>query len=188
MGTPKGLVEFGGRYWIERQRAELRRAGLSRHIVVLGFHADDYQARIPGLPVVLNPDPELGPFSSLLEGLSCVGPRESAAYVLPIDVPCADPQTWQMMGEALKEGLQAVVPEYRGMGGHPVLLSRELIEKLLRCSPEASESRLDRQLQRLPTGAVGRVAVDDVLILGNLNRPEDWFTFPDHERPADFRK
>ena len=99
MGEPKGLVLFEGRPWIETQLESL---GPRRVVVVLGHDRERYLEAVPGLArpagplqVVVNPDPERGPFSSLQVGLSAVArSSEGAAFVLPLDVPAASAATW----------------------------------------------------------------------------------------------
>ena len=88
-GMPKGLIEVGGRPWVECQIEALRRAGISKIIVVLGHHQEAYEPvlRGRGVTIAVNPDPERGPFSSLQSGLGSLDAGAVAAWVLPVDVP-----------------------------------------------------------------------------------------------------
>ncbi|HZU83780.1 MAG TPA: nucleotidyltransferase family protein [Polyangiaceae bacterium] len=169
LGTPKGLVRVEGRPWIAHQLDAADRAGL-RVIAVLGFDHSRYAAELPELAsravVVVNPLPERGPFSSLQCGLALVG--AGRAFVLPIDVPAPDAPVWRALRGALTEGFDAAVPVHDGHGGHPVLLSARMVERLLRLE---SASRLDVELR---ASAVARVAVADARVLMNLNSPEEW--------------
>jgi CDP-L-myo-inositol myo-inositolphosphotransferase len=76
---PKPLHRVGGISLLERSVRVLRRAGVERIVVVLGYRADDVVAAIEarGLPVevVVNHDWESGTASSVLTGLSRIGDR-----------------------------------------------------------------------------------------------------------------
>lgn len=175
LGEPKGLVVVRGRPWIEHQLDGVRAAGVTRAVVVLGHDRERY-AGLPSLArravvVVVNPDPDRGSFSSLQEGLSALAPDEPA-FVLPVDVPAARPETWAALAAALGNA-RAAVPGYESGGGHPVLLSPSFAAHLRGLDPAGGESRLDVQL-RLSAGETARVPVDDDRIRLNLNAPEDW--------------
>jgi 1L-myo-inositol 1-phosphate cytidylyltransferase / CDP-L-myo-inositol myo-inositolphosphotransferase len=76
---PKALHRVGGITLLERSVRVLRRAGVERIVVVLGYQADEVIAAIKrrDLPVevVVNPDWESGTASSVLTGLSRIGDR-----------------------------------------------------------------------------------------------------------------
>ena len=186
-GVPKGLVDVQGAPWLERQLDRLAECGLARAVVVLGHAFEEHVAEMPWvaaavakpipllglrIEVARNAAPERGPFSSLL----CALERASggAAYVLPVDIPCPGRPVWDALAGALAKNVLAAVPARDGHGGHPVLLSRALVERLRAVSPDAGDARLDAQLRGLPAGAVARVACDDVRAFTNLNTPEDW--------------
>ncbi len=76
---PKALSRVGGISLLERSVRVLRRAGVERIVVVLGYRADEVMTTIKSrdLPVevVVNADWESGTASSVLIGLSRVGDR-----------------------------------------------------------------------------------------------------------------
>lgn len=171
MGEPKGLVQVRGRSWLDVQLDAIERAG-GRSVVVLGADRQLYRQALPDLErralVALNEDPDRGPFSSLQCGLAMV--RAGApVFVLPVDVPAASPSVWQDLQCALQGGVDAVVPELEGRGGHPVLLAGSTVVHL-RSRPDTS--RLDVELAALPR--VVRFPVKDPLVRLNLNAPLDW--------------
>ena len=175
MGEPKGLVVVKGRRWVEHQIEAIGRTGDRRVLLVLGHDQPAYEQALPQLDrlaeVVLNPDPDRGPFSSLQCGLAQVAPG-TAVFVLPIDVPAPSPDVWTALLGALTAGGEAAVPVHEGGGGHPVLLAAPLVLRLLSRPPE---SRLDAELVELSTAkGVVRVPVSDPRIRLNLNAPEDW--------------
>jgi CTP:molybdopterin cytidylyltransferase MocA len=173
MGEPKGLVVLDGRPWITRQLDAPALSG-RRVVLVLGADRDRYLREVPDLPtravVVVNPDPDRGPFSSLQQGLSAVPPDEPA-FVLPVDVPAASPPVWEALeaAAALESGAAAAVPSFQGRGGHPVLLGPSFIAHLRALPPSA---RLDEELRNLQS--LRHVPVTDGAVRLNLNAPEDW--------------
>jgi molybdenum cofactor cytidylyltransferase len=175
MGVPKGLVPFRGTPWLTVQLDAVVSAG-ARPIVVLGKDRDRYLEALPDLAsrvqLSFNDDPDRGPFSSLQCGLAAALPSRSV-FVLPIDVPAAQPPVWAALLFALHEGegRDAAIPQHEGRGGHPVLLSVSLVARLRR---RPADSRLDAELAELPAPRVARVPVDDPRVRLNLNAPEDW--------------
>ena len=191
MGEPKGLVVVRGRRWVEHQIDAALAAGCGRVVVVLGHDHAEYERALPELgrraDVVVNPDPDRGPFSSLQAALGQIAPLH-AAFVLPVDVPAASPDVWAALLQEMAGDVQAVVPVLRGSGrgGHPVLLAPPLVAALRDRPPT---SRLDVELRALvpafvtpgassPSGGraarLVRLEVADPRILLNLNAPEDW--------------
>ena len=67
MGRPKALLPIDGQTFIERIVGALKRGGIERIVVVLGFNADALRQQISHLPVeiLVNPDHKLGQLSSL---------------------------------------------------------------------------------------------------------------------------
>ena len=188
MGQPKGLVIVEGRAWIDRQIASFGACGGRRVIVVLGRARDEYAAALAwiddasasgamlgdvSVTVVVNDDPDRGPFSSLQVGVRALKgvASLSAAFVLPIDVPAPDESVWRALA-AGADGADASVPVFEGRGGHPVLCSAALLDDILATSLDAPDARLDAKLRGRKS--VRRVDVSDARVLANLNRPTDW--------------
>jgi molybdenum cofactor cytidylyltransferase len=179
LGSPKWLVAWNGRPWLEAQIDAIRDAGIERVVLVLSREIEpSYRSAVPSLDsrcaVVENDDPARGPFSSLQCGLSRIG-RGASAFVLPVDVPAAGTEVWRSLAGALREGVDAVVPSLEGRGGHPVLLHAAFVKQLLALSPV--EGRLDLALRVRAAerpGSVVRVPVADGRVRLNLNTPADW--------------
>lgn len=181
MGEPKGLMAYRGRPWIEHQLDAAQRAGVGRIVVVLGRDRQRYVHAVPSLEqhgravVVVNQDPDRGPFSSVQCGLHARAAEGSrAAFVLPVDVPAASPEVWHALTAALHADphFDAAVPVHGGRGGHPVVLASSFAARLLALPPG---DRLDHVLHR-PGVTVARVPVADPRVRLNLNHPEDWGT------------
>lgn len=185
MGRPKGLVQLENRPWIEWQLESLRAAGAETAVVVLGHDAAAYETAlakfaIAGLNVVTtrNLDPDRGQFSSIQEGLRyahSLGFAAGGAYILPVDVPCANVESWKVLlsHEETQNGFDAIIPTLGDRGGHPVWLSESFAKSLVALDPSHPDSRLDAQIHRLPASRVARIEVADSAILANFNAESD---------------
>jgi molybdenum cofactor cytidylyltransferase len=128
-----------------------------------------------GASIVLNPSPEEGQFSSLRVGLrEVLNHGRDAAMVTLVDRPPAQAATLETLyaefQDAAATGKWAVIPEHAGRHGHPILLSRELIEAILK-APATSTARavLHQHKDRIQY-----VPVEDAAVFINVNTPEDY--------------
>ena len=164
LGMPKGLVPIGGRPLIELQRERLFDAGVSRVVVSAGPNREAYE-RWTDLTLVNDPRSLHGPFGSLVAAIETLLPHTwDRVLVLPMDIPCAPAPT---INRLLQVSAEAVIPRFNTQGGHPVLLSRKLAERLLTRDPQTA--RLDNLLHTLHPGDRIDVPVDDPTVLVDLN-------------------
>jgi CTP:molybdopterin cytidylyltransferase MocA len=191
MKQPKGLLRLDGELWVIRQFKALKAAGITQAFLVLGEAKEDYFTAFPpleealasfrkieGLDVrsLVNAAPENGQFSSIQLGLSVLE-DENDAFILPIDVPAAQPKTWSsLFEEFLKEkALLVALPEYKKIGGHPILLRSSYIETLLNLPP--AHARLDREFHKLDKKFIRRLECNDPAVTLNLNDQTAWQNF-----------
>ena len=128
-----------------------------------------------GAALVVNPEPERGQFSSLRVGLQEVLNRgRDAAIVTLVDRPPAQNETLQKLVDAFERATArrkwAVIPEYQGQHGHPILLGRELIAELLK-APETSNAR---EVEHAHQSEIEYLPVDDFLVSLNVDTPEQY--------------
>ena len=127
-----------------------------------------------GAFLVRNPDPERGQFSSLQTGLHDVLNRGwGDAMVTLVDRPPAGASTLRKLaGEFQKKdhGVWAIVPEYQGKHGHPILIGREMIEAFLRAPALANAREIEHANQQ----RIAYVAVDDAAVAANVDTPEEY--------------
>jgi CTP:molybdopterin cytidylyltransferase MocA len=64
----------------------------------------------------------------------------------------------------------AVVPEFEGKHGHPILIGREMIELFLR-SPATANAR---DIEHANLKHISYLSVDDSRVTVNINTPEDY--------------
>ena len=128
-----------------------------------------------GGSIVVNPDPARGQFSSLRAGLQEVLSRgRDAAMITLVDRPPVRPETILALTAAFEQAIRsskwAVVPEYQGKHGHPILAGREMIEAFLR-APESSNAR---EVEHANLAKIQYVPVDDPLVVANVDTPEQY--------------
>jgi molybdenum cofactor cytidylyltransferase len=130
-----------------------------------------------GASLVVNPDPARGQFSSLHVGLQEVLSRgRDAAMVTLVDRPPVQPETIAALEAAFGLAISmtkkkwAVIPEYQGKHGHPILLGREMLEAFLR-APETSNAR---DVEHAHQSQIEYVPVDDPFVALNVDTPEQY--------------
>ena len=128
-----------------------------------------------GASLIVNPDPDRGQFSSLKAGLQEVLSRgRDAAMITLVDRPPVRPETIQTLEAAFEQALHhrkwAVVPEYQGKHGHPVLAGREMMEAFLR-APDSSNAR---EVEHANQAVIDYLPVDDPLVTVNVDTPEQY--------------
>jgi len=176
MGQEKALLTYHGASLLSGA-IEALRPHTEMVIVVGGKNTDAISTVVyaAGAFLVTNPEPERGQFSSLQVGLQEVLNRgRDAAIVTLVDRPAASPETVGKLREVFlqktAEGIWAVVPEYAGRHGHPIVVGREMMEAFLR-APVTSTAR---EVKNSLPGRVAYIAVDDPLVAVNINTPEDF--------------
>jgi len=132
-----------------------------------------------GASLVVNPDPARGQFSSLRVGLQEVLNRgRDAAMVTLVDRPPVRMETIEILESAFERATTrrkwAVIPEYQGKHGHPILLGREMMEAFLK-APETSNAR---DIERAHLSQIEYVPVDDPLVAVNVDTPEQYVSLP----------
>lgn len=132
-----------------------------------------------GASMVVNPEPERGQFSSLQAGLQEILNRGSdAAMVTLVDRPPVRMETIATLEAAFERATAhrkwAVIPEYQGQHGHPILLGREMMEAFLK-APETSTAR---DVEHEHQSEIEYVPLDDPLIALNVNTPEQYAALP----------
>ncbi len=146
-------------------------------IVVAGknvAHVKPIIAATGGIAVI-NPEPERGQFSSLQCGLQEALNRDcDAAMITLVDKPPVKASTLEKLRMefdfALAKGRWAVVPEYGGRHGHPIIIGRQMMEAFLTAPAAANAREVQHQYQ----SRIQYVAVDDAETTINLNTPEDY--------------
>lgn len=143
MGSPKALLRFQNETFLDRM-IRLFALVCDPVVVVLGHNASQIRAGLenPGAAVfTVNPDPERGMLSSLQCGLGAVPADAAAVMFAPVDHPHLQTSTLEVLASKFQAARAPVtVPVYRGEHGHPVCISRALVDELLALPPTAMAS------------------------------------------------
>jgi molybdenum cofactor cytidylyltransferase len=173
MGSPKALLELRGETFLGR----LIDAFLPichPLIVVLGYDAERIRAATPAhnaVEFVLNPDPARGMFSSLQCGLRALPPTAGAAIFTPVDYAAIRSASVAGLARAYQQFLSPVtLPRHQGEHGHPVCISRLVIDQLL-ALPVTAQARDVIHAHRSQTAYLD---LDDPGILSDIDSPEDY--------------
>jgi molybdenum cofactor cytidylyltransferase len=146
-------------------------------IVVAGHNAPNLAPVVytQGAFLVTNPAPERGQFSSLQVGLQEVlNHGRDAAILTLVDRPPVALATLERLCDQFQNrphAVWAVIPEYRGKHGHPVLLGREMMEALLKAAPGGANAR---EVEHLNQEHIEYIALEDPMVTLNIDTPEDY--------------
>ncbi len=146
-------------------------------IVVVGENANSLAPLIyaAGAFLARNPDPGRGQFSSLQVGLTEVlNHGRDAAMITLVDRPPVAVATLQQLREEFESAYirqkWALIPEFEGKHGHPIVIGREMLEVFLR-APETANAR---DIEHKDQSHIAYVRVDDPFVTMNINTPEDY--------------
>lgn len=128
LGSPKQLLDLGGRTVLQRSVDSAAAAGMDEVVVVLGHEAERILSALE-LPsfgrAVVNPDYATGQASSLRVGLRAIDARSEAAAVFLGDQPSSAPEIAGAVVDAWRASAAPVARAvYRGTPGHPVVIGR----------------------------------------------------------------
>ncbi|MFH0843480.1 MAG: nucleotidyltransferase family protein [Bacteroidota bacterium] len=173
MGSPKMLLPFGGKTLIEKVIENVVSSRAGNTIVVLGSSADEILDRIEVLPVrhCYNENYSEGMLSSVKCGFSKLPEKYDAAIVLPGDYPGIGAGVINMLIESFSESSKKIViPLFRGKRGHPILISYQLREEVMRLSPEKGLREL---MEKFPVDVL-EVELNDQAVLKDIDTIDDY--------------
>jgi molybdenum cofactor cytidylyltransferase len=135
MGTPKALLPFRGETFLDRLIGKLG-AHCDPVIVVLGHGAEALRAAVlRPARMVVNADYARGMLTSLQCGLRAV-PRDCTQAIFTlVDHPNPDDATLAAVASAA--AADVTIPRFAGRKGHPVRLSRRVMDELLALPPDS---------------------------------------------------
>lgn len=170
MGAFKPLLEIEGVSMVRRVVQLMQGAGAHPVVVVTGHRRRELEEHLQGAGVELVHNPDYAStqqFDSLRLALARLEGRCDRLLVSPADIPLVQPET---VAALLRTPGEFVRPLCRGRGGHPVLLSGNLIPALL-CydGPDGLRGAI-----RQSGCAVQNVAVEDGGVLMDNDTPEDF--------------
>ena len=176
MQRPKLLLPFDeSRSFLQKCVQELENFGCQKIIVVVNSESDQLIKKSGILfsekvIIKVNPHPEIGRFSSIQLGMNEL-PEYDAVFLHDVDNPFINQSVLQELASKLESDF--IHPIYNDKGGHPVLLSKNVIQTIL----DASSNKLDFK-EILSQFKKQTIEVKDPKIIANINSPEDyhfWF-------------
>jgi molybdenum cofactor cytidylyltransferase len=172
MGTPKALIPYRGRTFLEHLVAVTRhpRVGVTR--IVLGAAADAIRDKL-GLDqasIVINQDWQQGQLSSIQKAVRSLPAGKTEGLILcPVDHPIVSAElVARLIEEFDASGKMIVLPAFQGQRGHPLIFRATLYHELLSASPEVGARQVvwnhAQDLLEVPTEEEG--------VILNLNSPD----------------
>ena len=171
MGSPKALLPYQGRPFLEHllEVTSHRKIGVRR--VVLGAHAEPIAKAIQlkADEIVINEDWEKGQLSSIQAALRSLPPGTDGILLCLIDHPLISSLLVQDLIEQFYNAKKPIVlPVYEGRRGHPVIFSASLYDELLGAPLETGA----RAIVWAHNSDVEEVQTNEEGCVLNLNDPE----------------
>jgi molybdenum cofactor cytidylyltransferase len=174
MGSPKALLPYQGRPFLEHLLEVTRHPKIGVRRVVLGAHAELIAdaVRLAADEVVVNSEWEQGQLSSLQAGLRSLPPGTDGMILCLIDHP--------LISAALVDELitrfysvsgaapPMVLPVFQGKRGHPVIFSAAVYEELLAAPMDQGA----RSVVWAHAREIAEVITSEQGCVSNLNDPE----------------
>jgi molybdenum cofactor cytidylyltransferase len=172
MGSPKALLTYNDRTFVEHLLEVTRHPKIGLQRIVLGAGAEPIRARLNLNPelVVVNPDWEKGQLSSIQAAIRSLSATPVDGILLClVDHPLITSALVNDLVEAFYRGGKSVVlPVFQGRRGHPVIFARTLFDELLAAPHEKGARSVvwnhPDEVEEVPTVEQGAVL--------NLNDPE----------------
>ncbi|MDO4566477.1 MAG: nucleotidyltransferase family protein, partial [Oscillospiraceae bacterium] len=172
MGDFKPMLNIGSITIAQRVIATLRQAGIEQIVVVTGYNADVLEHHLAKSHVIFLRNENYATtqmFDSARIGLEYMAKKCARVLFTPIDIPLFTASTAEAL---LQSGADYACPVCEGERGHPILLSRAIIERLL---ADSGEGGLKGALER--TGIEEKfIEVEDAGILHDADTPEDYLS------------
>ena len=171
MGSPKALLPFQGRPFLEHLLEVTAHREIGARRVVLGPDAESIAkaVNLKADEIVINQEWEKGQLSSIQAALRSLPPRTDGMLLCLIDHPLISSALVQELIELFyKTKGPIVLPVYEGRRGHPVIFSASLYDELLSAPLETGA----RAVVWAHKGKVEEVRTNEEGCVLNLNDPE----------------
>lgn len=186
MGSPKALVPFRGRTFLEHLLAAVEAnrivqvpredsatgRGIGWTRVVLGAHLQEVTAQLALDPanIVVNPNWKQGQLSSIQAAIRSLPEGQTDGMLLfLVDHPLVSAATvGEIIAQFYESGRPIVLPKFRGKRGHPVIFARRLYDELLNAPADQGA----RAVVWAHAAEVLEVPTEDEGVMLNLNDPE----------------
>ena len=171
MGSPKALLAYHGRPFLEHLLKITIHPEIGARRIVLGAHAESIAKAIPlkANEMIINSQWEKGQLSSIQAAVRKLPAGTEGMLLLLIDHPLISSLlVGELIAQFHKSKKPIVLPVYEGRRGHPVIFSASLYPELLRAPAETGARAVvwahAEEVEEVPTNEEGCVL--------NLNDPE----------------
>jgi len=159
MGSFKPLMKIGALTVAEQVVQNFHAAGIKDIVLVTGNNAEELERSIEHLDLVFlrNDRYEYNEmFDSVKIGLDYLKDTCDKVFVTPVDVPLFTPRTVDTL---LKSKADIGIPVYKGETGHPIILDKKAVKKILRFSGDGglrdAIANLSLDVEHIETGDQG---------------------------------
>jgi molybdenum cofactor cytidylyltransferase len=172
MGSPKALLTYNDRTFVDHLVEVTRHAKIGVQRIVLGAGAEQIRERLNlnAEQVVINPDWEKGQLSSIQAAIRSIsGTPVDGILLCLVDHPLITSALVNELVEAFYSGGKSIVlPVFMGRRGHPVIFAKTLFDELLAAPVEKGARAVvwnhPDEVEEVPTVEQGAVL--------NLNDPD----------------
>ncbi len=191
MGRPKQMLTWQGKTLLQHVLENLIRSNIDEIILVLGHEAEaiqksrgGFQTRpYAGIKIVINPDYPQGMASSLRQGLLAMDPGSEAFLVVLADQPGIGPEIINQIIDAFqradpRRGIAR--PVYRGLRGHPVLISVRYLQEALQLQGDVGA----RQILMNHPEDILEIEADQEGILKDIDTHEEYQRYLNQTGPG----
>jgi molybdenum cofactor cytidylyltransferase len=175
MGSPKALLPYQGRPFLEHLLEVTQHPKIGARRVVLGAHAEPIASAVhlEADEVVINEDWENGQLSSIQAGIRSLPAGTDGMILCLIDHPLIsgtliNDLIEQFYATQATDQAKIALPVFQGQRGHPVIFSAALYEELLAAPPDKGA----RAVVWAHAGEVSEMPTTEQGCVLNLNDPE----------------
>lgn len=171
MGSPKALLSYQGRPFLEHLLDVSRHAKIGVRRVVLGADAEPISKEVQLAPeeIVINDDWEKGQLSSIHAALRSLPAQTDGIILFLIDHPLISAALVEELITSFYDSRKPIVlPVCDGRRGHPVIFSSALYEELLNAPAETGA----RSVVWAHAGEIQAVRTNEEGCILNLNDPD----------------
>jgi molybdenum cofactor cytidylyltransferase len=171
MGSPKALLSYQGRPFLEHLLDVARHPKIGLRRVVLGANAEPIakEVNLALDEIVINEQWEKGQLSSIHAALRSLPAQTDGIILLLIDHPLiSSVLVGELIDSFYNSGKSIVLPVYEGRRGHPVIFSSALYQELMN-APLATGAR---SVVWAHAGDVQIVQTNEEGCVLNLNDPD----------------
>ena len=171
MGSPKALLPYQGRPFLEHLLDVATHPKIGVRRVVLGAHAEPIAKEVPlkGDEVVINDEWEKGQISSIHAAIRSLPAGTDGMLLCLIDHPLISKDLVnELIQEFYAKHARIILPVYEGRRGHPVIFGAALYDELL----QAPMDKGARAVVWAHAAEVVEIRTDEEGCVLNLNDPE----------------